>query len=374
MSPARQPLMPCFDKTSSINDSSAIAAILKNMATRNNTLAYATVAVGAARGLVDYAMTHGASREELLQRANLTHASLDDQDGRLPFDAYAALMHAAQDLCADPALALHYAAAVHLAEISIVGLIGNASQTMLEAFGQLQRYGRLVVDVDVGAQERFEFARRHDGLWVVDHRPHPNLFPELTEATFARMIHGTKQFGKTPFALEIHVTHPAPAYRAEYARVLGAPTKFNAAWNAMRIDETWLTNRITSQQKYVFGVLSKHAEELLSELDAEKTARGEVERLLMTVLHKGEVTIEAIAAMLGTSRQTLYRRLKTEGVTFEHVLDDLRRRLALNYLDAGKTSINEIAYLVGFSDAATFSRAFKRWTGLSPRAARAEKR
>jgi len=347
--------------------------MLKNMAPRNNPLAHATVAIGAARGLVDYAVARGASREELLQRANLAHASLDDQDGRLPFDAYAALMHAAQDLCADPALALHYAAAVNLADISIVGLIGNASQTMLEAFGQLQRYGRLVVDVDVGAKERFELVRRDDGLWVVDHRPHPNLFPELTEATFARMIYGTKQFGKTPFVLEVHVTHAAPAYRAEYGRVLGAPTKFNAPWNAMRIDEAWLTYRIALQPKYVFGVLNKHAEELLSELDTERTARSEVERLLMPVLHKGEVTVDAIATMLGISRQTLYRRLKMEGVTFGHVLDDLRRRLALNYLDAGKASINEIAYLVGFSDAATFSRAFKRWTGLSPRAARAEK-
>lgn len=344
------------------------------MTLRNTPLAHATVAVGAARGLVDYAIARGTTREDLLGRANLAHASLDDQDGRLPFDAYVALMRAAQDLCADRALALHYAESVNLADISIVGLIGNASQTMLEAFGQLQRYGRLVVDVDVGPKERFELVRRDAGLWVVDHRPHPNLFPELTEATFARMICGTKQFGKTPFALEVHVTHPAPSYRAEYARVLGAPTKFNMPSNAMRIDEAWLTHRIALQPQYVFGVLSKHAEELLSELDAERTARGEVERLLMPVLHKGDVTIDAIATTLGVSRQTLYRRLKAEDITFEHVLDDLRRRLALNYLNARKTSINEIAYLVGFSDAATFSRAFKRWTGLSPRAARAEKR
>lgn len=153
--------------------------------------------------------------------------------------------------------------------------------------------------------------------------------------------------------------------------MLGAPTKFNMPSNAIRIDEAWLTHRIALQPQYVFGVLSKHAEELLSELDAERTARGEVERLLMPVLHKG---IDAIATTLGVSRQTLYRRLKAEDITFEHVLDDLRRRLALNYLNARKTSINEIAYLVGFSDEATFSRAFKRWTGLSPRAARTEKR
>jgi AraC-like DNA-binding protein len=67
------------------------------------------------------------------------------------------------------------------------------------------------------------------------------------------------------------------------------------------------------------------------------------------------------------SRQTLFRQLKAEGVTFEQVLDELRLRLALDYLRARKVSVNETAYLVGFSEPAAFSRAFKRWTGASPR-------
>ena len=56
-----------------------------------------------------------------------------------------------------------------------------------------------------------------------------------------------------------------------------------------------------------------------------------------------------------------------EGATFETVLDELRHKMALHYLDGKKVSVNEIAYLVGFSEAAAFSRAFKRWTGTSPR-------
>ena len=73
-----------------------------------------------------------------------------------------------------------------------------------------------------------------------------------------------------------------------------------------------------------------------------------------------------LAAPMALSRQTLFRKLKAEGVTFEKVLDELRQRLALDYLRARKVSVNETAYLVGFSDPAAFSRAFKRWTGSSP--------
>jgi AraC-like DNA-binding protein len=81
--------------------------------------------------------------------------------------------------------------------------------------------------------------------------------------------------------------------------------------------------------------------------------------------------MDAIAERMALSRQTLLRRLKDEGATFEKVLDELRHRLALDYLGAKKVSVNEAAYLVGFSDPAAFSRAFKRWTGSNPRAYRA---
>ena len=86
----------------------------------------------------------------------------------------------------------------------------------------------------------------------------------------------------------------------------------------------------------------------------------------MPILHTGNARMDTVARKLGISRQTLFRRLKAEGVTFEQVHDELRHKLALHYLAGKKVSVNETAYLVGFSEAAAFSRAFKRWTGASP--------
>lgn len=97
--------------------------------------------------------------------------------------------------------------------------------------------------------------------------------------------------------------------------------------------------------------------------------RAEVGKRLEELLETGEVGIERLARDLGCSRQTLYRRLKAEGVTFEQLLDGLRRRLALRFMREG-LSVKEAAYRLGFSDPAAFSRAFKRWTGSSPSAAR----
>lgn len=102
--------------------------------------------------------------------------------------------------------------------------------------------------------------------------------------------------------------------------------------------------------------------------------RAEVERRVEPMLASGPVRIEDVARALGCSRQTLYRRLKAEGVTFAELLDDLRRRLASRFVREQGLSVKETAWRLGFSDPAAFSRAYKRWTGTSPSAARGKDR
>lgn len=328
-----------------------------------------TVAAGLARGLTDLAAAKGADRAILLARAGIDPALLEDQDNRIPFASYVALMRAGKEMSGDPALALHYGETNDMSQISVVGLLGHASETMAEAFAQLNRYGRLVIEFD-GPPERFRTEPDKDGLWIVDNREHPNEFPELTESTFARMICGPRLFGVTKLARAVKVTHPAPSYRGEYERVYDAPVAFEADKNAILIDTSWMLHRLQAQPRYAFGILSEHADALLKELQDSKSMRGRVESLLMPILHTGDGNMDAVVGKLGVSRQTLFRKLKTEGTTFEKVLDELRHRMALGYLKGKKVSVNETAYLVGFSDPAAFSRAFKRWTGTSPRAAR----
>lgn len=328
-----------------------------------------TVGAGLPRGLVRLAVAKGVRADDLLARAGLTAAQLDDQDNRIAMPAYIALMQAAKQMTGDPALALHYGEAVDLGELSITGLIANASATMGDALMQMNRFGRLAIEVEgAGAgADRFKAMVRDGAYWLIDTRANPNDFPELTEVTFARMACQPRRFLPRPHVLEVHVTHPAPAYSAEYERVLGCPVVFDSDWNAMQLDPMIASYRVALQPTYVFGVLSEKAEALLRELEQSKSTRGRVESLLMPVLHTGDVSMDAIAEKMSVSRQTLFRRLKAEDVTYEKILDDLRHRLALHYLGGRKASVNETAYLVGFSDPAAFSRAFKRWTGKSPR-------
>lgn len=333
-------------------------------------MAEPSIAAGIVRGVFRVAVARGADPVALAAAAGIDPDDLDDQDSRIPLASYRALIRAGQRLSGDPALALHYGETVDLSEVSIVGLIGHASETMMHAFIQLQRYNKLMADLDTGPGERYTLDRRGEELWLVDTRADPNAFPEHTETAFAQMVCGCRPFGVDPFTTAVRVTHADPGYASEYERILGAPVTFGAGENAMRLEQRFLFHPIALQPRYVFGILSEHADALLASLEAADSVRSRVERLVMPILHTGTASIGSVAGKLGMSRQTLFRRLKAEGTSFEKLLDALRHRLALDYLGSGKVSVNETAYLVGFSDPAAFSRAFKRWTGSSPRAMR----
>ena len=162
------------------------------------------------------------------------------------------------------------------------------------------------------------------------------------------------------------MTHAPPIHAVDYERILACPVTFGARRNALQIAPFWLTASFDDSSRYVFGIFTDRADALLAELARDDSVRARVESRLLPVLHTGEVSIDRIAMDLGMSRATLYRRLKQEGVTFADLVDDMRRRLASDYLAARKVSVNETAYLVGFSEASSFVRAFRRWTGQEP--------
>ena len=328
-----------------------------------------SVSAGYAKGLIELAAAKGVDRAALTARAGIDAAALDDQNNRVPFDRYVALMRAAKAMTGDAALALHYGEAANLGQFSVVGLIGQSSETIADAFRQLNRSVRLVVDVEC-ASERFQLVHDRRGGWLVDTRKRPNDFPELTESAFAQLLCATRTYGEVSQAREIHFTHPDPGYRSEYERIFRTRVVFASSWNAYRYDPAWPEVKVAALPRYAGEVLNEHADSLLKSLDAIQTVSGRVEALLEPRLPAGAAGMDEIAAQLMMSRQTLYRRLRAEGATFEAVLDGLRRKLALRHLREAGMSVGDVAYRLGFADSAAFSRAFKRWTGTSPGAAR----
>lgn len=328
------------------------------------------MAAGFVVALLDYAVSRGADRTDLLRAADLDGHLLSDQDNRIPVAAYQALIAAAMHATRDTALLLRHTLESRLETMSVVGQIVHHSASLPHSIEQLNRYLRLMADNDGPAgRDRFELLQDGKEVWIVDHVPVQGPDYIGLEASFARFISEFRRsFPGRTFALEMEVTYAPPPHVGEYPALFQIPVRFNAQRNALRIDPVWVSKDTEFEpgNSYVFGVFTRHADALLEQLGAQDTLRARIEAHILPDLHQGSLSMDKVARDLGMSRQTLYRRLKEEGITFAEIHDDLRQRMARDYLTARKVSVNETAYLLGFSEASSFVRAFKRWTGQSP--------
>ncbi len=328
------------------------------------------MAAGFVSALLDYTVSRGADRDDLLKASGLNPADLVDQDNRVPVTSYQALIAAGMAATGDTALLLRHTLESRLEMISVVGQIVHHSASLPHSIEQLNRYLRLMTENDnLGHRDRFELLHDRDEVWIVDHLPIQGPDYIGLEASFARFISEFRRsFPDQTFAIEMEVTYAPPPHVAEYPDLFQIPVRFEAKRNALRIDPVWVSDQTEFEpgNAYVFGVFTSHADKLLEDLGQSNTLRAEIEAHILPDLHQGTLSMDKVARDLGMSRQTLYRRLKDEGVTFAEIHDDLRQRMARDYLTARKVSVNETAYLLGFSEASSFVRAFKRWTGHSP--------
>jgi AraC-like DNA-binding protein len=326
-----------------------------------------TVAAGYTRALLDYAVCRGANRQRLIEHSGINPNDLKEPDNRIPLANCVRLMNAAVALCNDPAFALRFGEALTTEDMGVALMIAGVAETVGEARTQMNRHSRLIRD-----DASLELVRDQSGVWLESTGDTCTGKQYLVEAGFAWTVRETRKMLEVhhqgrPFLKAIHFTHEEPGYRAEYDRVFAVPLVFSSDRNAMLIEEDFLSLRMPGSNPYVLQVLSKHAEALIERLENSKTIRGRVEGFLIPGLNTGDTAMQTVAGRMGLGRQTLFRKLKAEGVTFEKVLDDLRRNMAIHYLGEENVPVNKVAYLLGFSEPAAFSRAFKRWTGSSPR-------
>ena len=151
-----------------------------------------------------------------------------------------------------------------------------------------------------------------------------------------------------------------------YREFLRAPIDFNSPVGTFYFAKETLLEPLPHGTPDIAKATDKIAEQYIELLDPHKVA-SQVRRLLIALLSSGKADQELVAKRLNRSASTLQRQLAEEGLTYREVLESTRRSLAEDYLTEGKHSQAQIAFMLGFSDQSNFSRAFKRWTNLSPK-------
>ena len=175
--------------------------------------------------------------------------------------------------------------------------------------------------------------------------------------------------------LEAWFAYPEPDDVSEHRATFGdARLVFGAPWTGFAFDAERLETKLTSNEPAVHSMLRQHADRLLAEFAPAQGLLGEVRAHVLSTLRGRPASAADTAQKLGMTRRTLTRRLAQEGTSFTIVLDDARHRTAVHYLENTDHSIEDIAFLVGFSEPSPFVRAFRRWTGMAPMAYRKARR
>jgi len=203
------------------------------------------------------------------------------------------------------------------------------------------------------------------GLEGIDVPRQQNEYAMAIRFNTMRMMVGSQW---TP--LEVQFAHPAPTQITEHLRVFGAPVLFGYSTNTIVVEREFLSRQVPGADQRLYGIMKQYLEQILEAMPPEHGMLPEVRRAIAETMREGDPNLGRVAKKLATTPRTLQRQLKKQGVEFKQLVDSTRRHFAVTYLKEGKTTLTEIAFLLGYSEASAFTRAFKRWTGSTPLAYR----
>jgi AraC-like DNA-binding protein len=306
----------------------------------------------------------GADAEAVLARAGIALDELQDPERRLPREIILDLWQAALDVTGDEAFGLHVAEQMRPGILDVLDYLVRSSATFGDALARAGRYVRLLDDV-----AEIVVDARDDGVTFTPRLAHDLPIPAgVMECVFAGIVRVAREATGVPLApLLVELTHSAPRDTREHDRVFAAPVRFGAPRNGITFSRAQLALPLVTADPALSAILDRHASELLRRLPTAERFSHRVRGLLARELRGGDPTVDRIAERLHMSARTLRRRLEEDGTSLQALLDELRLELAVRYLDEQTLTLDEVAFELGFADVRAFRRAFKRWTGKTPR-------
>jgi len=305
----------------------------------------------------------GLDSAQLCREAGIDPALMEHPNARYPLSATTRLWSLAVQASGDPALGLKTSQYVSPTSFHALGYALVASSSLREVFERIERYHRVVSDA-----LSLELTRRDDCYEFCLNVPAggPAPAPEAIDAFIAIYVRTCRnRLGRDFAPLAVHLRRAQPADPSPWHDALRAPIHFGAQRDLLQFPLDAFDSTLEDGNQE----LAEHNETVLKrtlEQLQPVTWRRRVCTCLENQLPNGEPSAERIAQSLHLSLRSLQRHLADEGCSYESLLSETRQNLALQHMRDPHCSISEIAYLLGFADSSSFSRAFKRWTGQAP--------
>jgi AraC-like DNA-binding protein len=301
--------------------------------------------------------------DSVLGEASLTRAQLSQPFLRIPTVASREVWASAARHCKDPALGLRVVEDLDVQRFSLFTYLSATSATPRDAHERATRYVRIAHDgIDIRLEVEGDRTICCSSVAGAPRNPTEAEFAVGMMFRLAPLVVG-ESIGTE---LEAWFRHPAPSYAEQYEAVLGCPVHFEQRADALVGASAHLDDPLPKADSTLCALIEAHAAELLAKVPETGTFADDVRQRIAAALPDGDPSAEGVAEALGMSARTLRRRLRECDASHQRLLDEVRHGIARTALAEPGISVNEVAYLLGFSDASAFTKAFKRWTGRSP--------
>ncbi|GAB3093482.1 AraC family transcriptional regulator [Aestuariicella hydrocarbonica] len=314
--------------------------------------------------LLDVAENFGASKSELLNLAGMDEATLENPEARCPEETFRVLLNSAIQKTGKHSLTLHFGQQLTLTSHGVFGYAVMSCRNIQQVIDILTKYYRLLLN-NVSLIVKTE----DDRISIEFHpaRTRPEDCRHDTELFFAGLLSSIKHLLHIERVdAEVELEYPAPDYREDYQTILDCPVHFDQKISRIGFPIALMDEKPEYANPAMLKLYEQQCEELLSRMQSSEGLRVKVREYLVSAKQQFP-SLEQAASHFYMSPRTFRRRLSDENVSFQKILDEVRRELAETYLRNPAISVNHTADLLGFHDVSNFRRAFIRWSdGISP--------
>jgi AraC-like DNA-binding protein len=316
-------------------------------------------------GLVQAVADAGANPDEVLADIGLSRAELASPEGFIPCALFARALDRAAAASGDCVFGLHFGARSNPKNIGALAYAVFNSPTVGAALETAARYIHLHNEA-----AQISLRKEANGLNYFQYDLNNLAFRELRQFVEYGMAIALNvlrlMVGSQWNPREVHFTHEAPIDMSAHRALFHAPVLFACSSTALVIEREFCEQPVPAADPRLLKVLHHYLDNVSGQLPKDDQRLALIRRKVAESINEGDVSLAQVAKRMACSPRTLQRQLSQFGIDFRTLVEDTRKRLALEYLKDWKNTLTQIAFLLGYSEVSAFNRSFKRWTGKTP--------
>lgn len=324
--------------------------------------------------LLGYAVQRNIDVEFLCNCSNIDYSELGKSNFRLNAEQTNSLWKNAVHLSADKQFGLHFGESMQLAALGLIGQIIATSNTVGDALTRASGMVHLITDMFsiqlISNETDFQIDLVSDEQI---RKTYPYTFQQMADYLLVFVLHEMKGLLLEKLKpTKVNFNYPI-VNQKEYERVLRCSVYGNQENLSIILPLSYLSIPTISANYRLQKILIGQISAFLKTSTIDHSFQTKIYHYLLTNSYLSSQSLESVAANLNASPRTIQRKLKQEGITFQEIVEKVRKDLAIHFLHSEKVQIKEIAYTLGYNGPSAFQRAFKKWTGTTPSKYRKQK-